>query len=135
MQLPEEQQKWRRLGKCTQLKPEQATDLFFFGAGGSPVNARNFCGNCVVKRQCLHYAILHNEDGVWAGTTKTERDELIETGITSRILAQGLVKHQTFAGPEPINQSSEVNSDEEIATYLDPQSTGSDFPTANVKAS
>lgn len=133
MQLPDEVQKWRRLGKCTQLTFKQMDDLFFFGAGGSPVKARTFCASCPVKRQCLHFAILHNQVGVWAGTTEDERKELVETGIVDRIIEQGLIPYQIFASPDP--ERSNPETDEETPGFLDPQLTGSDFPIASPMAS
>lgn len=66
-------QEWRKFGKCKNLSPEEATKRFFLGRGGSPRLARELCDTCPVRQECLDYAILYNEDGIWAGTTEKER--------------------------------------------------------------
>ena len=39
--------------------------------------AKAICNECVVKIDCLEYAILTNQDsGVWGGTTEEERKSL-----------------------------------------------------------
>lgn len=35
--------------------------------------ARNICGTCPVKEQCLRVALRYEEEGVWGGTTTQER--------------------------------------------------------------
>ncbi|MGE0342538.1 MAG: WhiB family transcriptional regulator [Porticoccaceae bacterium] len=35
--------------------------------------ARRICAKCPVKVQCLDYAMIHNESGMWGGTTEDER--------------------------------------------------------------
>lgn len=40
--------------------------------------ARKNCIDCPVKSECLEYAILYNEHGVWGGTTEIERDRVIK---------------------------------------------------------
>lgn len=131
MNLPEENQIWRRNGKCVDLSIEVADKLFFFGSGGSPVRARNFCGNCPVKRECLHYAILHNQDGVWAGTTYDERNALKDL-MLYRIIEQGLVTQDHFAQPESKKEPNDRKVDEVYPLELPKESY---FPTAHVMAS
>lgn len=36
-----------------------------------------FCINCPVRRDCLNYALLYKEHGVWGGTTETDRDQIL----------------------------------------------------------
>lgn len=136
MQLPNEEQKWRGLAKCKDLTTTQADELFFFSTGGSPRKAEQFCATCPVKRECLHFAVLHNQDGVWAGTTKDERTELARFGFKTRILAQGLVTHQTFASPVPESESLTVDlkPPQPTQSFLDPKLTESDFPTVRATA-
>ena len=39
--------------------------------------AKAICNECVVKIDCLEYAIITNQDsGVWGGTTEEERKSL-----------------------------------------------------------
>ena len=38
--------------------------------------ARKICSGCVVKEQCLEWAIRHEDHGMWGGTTPTERRKI-----------------------------------------------------------
>lgn len=40
--------------------------------------AKAMCHGCPVKRDCLEYAIKHNEYGVWGETTRHERAQLVK---------------------------------------------------------
>jgi len=66
---------WREAGACLAADP----DLFFpIGAGGAAgpeaERALRICDGCVVKRQCLDFAMRHGEaNGIWGGTTPEER--------------------------------------------------------------
>lgn len=35
--------------------------------------AKSLCGDCVLMAKCGAHALLHNEHGVWGGTTERER--------------------------------------------------------------
>jgi len=50
---------------------------FFPGKGRMSKEIRKFtglCSDCLVKTQCATDALVHDEEGVWGGLTKTERD-------------------------------------------------------------
>lgn len=68
---------WKDDSKCRDLSPEEVDKLFWLGKGGSPMRARTFCMDCPVKKMCQNYALVHDEEGIWAGTTKKERDETL----------------------------------------------------------
>lgn len=55
---------------CTTTWP----DLFFEPA--SVADAKAVCADCPIRLQCLEFAIKHNEDGVWGGTTQAERQDI-----------------------------------------------------------
>lgn len=68
---------------CSQTDPE----LFFpveteLGFGGimakyiSIESAKKICDSCPLKVQCLEYALLNNEIGIWGGTTERQREEI-----------------------------------------------------------
>lgn len=59
---------------CSDLDPK----IFFPDAGRPPKNPeyKTICGNCPIQHFCLEYGIVHEEEGVWGGQTKTERDAL-----------------------------------------------------------
>ena len=53
-------------------------ELFFPSASNkSQVSAKRLCSTCPEKENCLRNAIENNEDGIWGGTNKTERVELL----------------------------------------------------------
>jgi hypothetical protein len=60
---------WKQRSKCKTLTPTESDTLFFYESGQKANKARAFCSGCPVKQECLNYAILSKEEGVWAGTT------------------------------------------------------------------
>lgn len=39
--------------------------------------ATDVCKQCAVRGQCLEFALAHNEQGIWGGTTEDERDHIM----------------------------------------------------------
>jgi len=67
-------QRWMQRGACQQVDPE----LFFPIASRGPAErqiaaAKAICGPCVVRRNCLSYALEAMPEGIWGGTTREER--------------------------------------------------------------
>jgi WhiB family redox-sensing transcriptional regulator len=66
---------WRAAGACLTADP----DLFFpispAGAGETEiVRAKIICEGCGVRRQCLEFALAHDQVyGIWGGTTPEDR--------------------------------------------------------------
>ena len=83
-QVPADMQwDWQELGACR----DRELSLFFH-----PVNARgrarrdreaaakSVCGSCVVRAECLDYAIRSREPyGVWGGLSEDEREAIFAT--------------------------------------------------------
>jgi WhiB family redox-sensing transcriptional regulator len=73
--LAEERGDWWRSAACLEADP----DLFFpvaaHGPGaGETARAKAVCAACLVRRQCLQYALAtHQLHGVWGGTAEDER--------------------------------------------------------------
>lgn len=67
----------RKLSKCGPTPIPEADRLFWLGQGGSPLKGRSFCLDCPIIDMCKNYAIVHDEEGIWGGTTKKERDEIL----------------------------------------------------------
>lgn len=44
------------------------------GIGDLPYIREVFCSRCPVVQQCLTYALVHDEYGIWGGTSRAERD-------------------------------------------------------------
>lgn len=64
---------WQDYGNCLGVDP----DLFFPERGASTADARKVCGACVVREECLEFALVNGEKfGIWGGTTERERRRL-----------------------------------------------------------
>jgi WhiB family redox-sensing transcriptional regulator len=66
---------WRSAAACQSADP----DLFFPISSSGPAEqqiarAKRICANCVVRRECLEYAVTHEQVyGIWGGTTAEDR--------------------------------------------------------------
>jgi WhiB family transcriptional regulator, redox-sensing transcriptional regulator len=66
---------WRADSACRNADP----DLFFPVAAGTVASkqiatAQQICAGCLVKKQCLEFAMrTHEAAGIWGGTTPEER--------------------------------------------------------------
>jgi WhiB family redox-sensing transcriptional regulator len=63
-------------GLCREI----GIEFFFPEEGGSGTDiytySRKICGKCVVKNECLEWAIRHEAYGMWGGTTPMERKKI-----------------------------------------------------------
>ncbi len=86
---------WRAAGACVTADP----DLFFpisDRAAGARQAARalRVCAGCLVRRQCLEFAMRAGEqEGIWGGTTPEERIRVLR-GATASVPLQ----HQRAGG-------------------------------------
>ncbi|MET9554639.1 WhiB family transcriptional regulator [Streptomyces sp. NPDC006645] len=71
---------WQENALCAQTGPE-----FFFPAPGSSTReAKQLCGACEGRRECLEYALDNDERfGVWGGLSEKERERLRRTGAAA----------------------------------------------------
>ena len=61
---------WQQYANCLGVDP----DLFFPERGASTREAKEVCRGCVVREDCLEYAITHSEKfGIWGGLSERER--------------------------------------------------------------
>jgi WhiB family redox-sensing transcriptional regulator len=61
---------WQDRANCLGVNP----DLFFPERGASSVEAKKVCAECVVRLECLDYALVHGEKfGIWGGTSERQR--------------------------------------------------------------
>ncbi len=61
---------WQLLANCLGVNP----DLFFPERGASTREAKEVCKACVVREECLEYAIVNSEKfGIWGGMSERER--------------------------------------------------------------
>jgi WhiB family redox-sensing transcriptional regulator len=53
------------------------TDLFFRERGASTREAKEVCKGCIVRGECLEYALANGEKfGIWGGLSERERRRL-----------------------------------------------------------
>ncbi len=61
---------WRADGACNGVDP----DLFFPERGDSTREAKEVCKSCVVREDCLEFALAAGEKfGIWGGKSERER--------------------------------------------------------------
>jgi WhiB family redox-sensing transcriptional regulator len=64
---------WQDKANCLGVDP----DLFFPERGASTREAKEVCRGCVVRADCLEYALVNGEKfGIWGGMSERERRRL-----------------------------------------------------------
>lgn len=68
--IDEEGPAWKSQANCMGVDPE----LFFPERGSSTREAKEVCRGCVVRGDCLEFAIANGEKfGIWGGMSERER--------------------------------------------------------------
>jgi WhiB family transcriptional regulator, redox-sensing transcriptional regulator len=69
----QEDRGWQARANCMGVDP----DLFFPERGASTREAKEVCRGCVVREDCLEYALDSGEKfGIWGGMSERERRRL-----------------------------------------------------------
>jgi len=64
---------WQHQANCMGVDP----DLFFPERGASTREAKEVCRGCVVREDCLEYALANSEKfGIWGGLSERERRKI-----------------------------------------------------------
>jgi WhiB family redox-sensing transcriptional regulator len=64
------ERRWQEEANCLGVDP----DLFFPERGASTREAKSVCHACLVRGECLEYALAHGEKfGIWGGLSERER--------------------------------------------------------------
>lgn len=80
-----EERGWQGKANCMGVDP----DLFFTERGASTREAKEVCKGCVVKTDCLEYALDNGEKfGIWGGMSERERRRLRRARAIERRAAQ-----------------------------------------------
>jgi WhiB family redox-sensing transcriptional regulator len=66
---PDRAEDWRESAVCASTDPA----LFFPDKGGATKAAKAVCSGCDVRPECLAFALDNFMDGLWGGTTPSER--------------------------------------------------------------
>jgi len=73
IELTPDQRSWQDEANCLGVDP----DLFFPERGASTREAKEVCRGCVVRIDCLEYALDNGEKfGIWGGLSERERRRL-----------------------------------------------------------
>jgi WhiB family transcriptional regulator, redox-sensing transcriptional regulator len=68
-----QERSWQLQANCMGVDP----DLFFPERGASTREAKEVCRGCVVRDDCLEYALANGEKfGIWGGMSERERRRL-----------------------------------------------------------
>jgi WhiB family redox-sensing transcriptional regulator len=70
---PDGESTWQDQANCLGVDP----DLFFPERGASTREAKEVCRGCIVRADCLEYALSNGEKfGIWGGLSERERRKL-----------------------------------------------------------
>jgi WhiB family redox-sensing transcriptional regulator len=66
---------WRSAGACLSVDPDLFFPISSAGLGEQRIaRAKMICARCQVRRECLEFALAHDQVyGVWGGTTPEDR--------------------------------------------------------------
>jgi WhiB family transcriptional regulator, redox-sensing transcriptional regulator len=75
MTVTESTANWRSAGACRSADPDLFFPLSPTGPGERQIaHAKMICAGCQVRRECLEFALAHDQVyGVWGGTTPEDR--------------------------------------------------------------
>lgn len=72
---------WQGKANCMGTDP----DLFFPERGESADKAKEVCRGCVVREDCLEYALANGEKfGIWGGMARNERNRIRRSRALTR---------------------------------------------------
>lgn len=76
---------WQAFANCLGVDP----DLFFPERGASTKEAKQVCQSCVVREDCLEYALANGEKfGIWGGLSERERRRIRRQRALARAAQQ-----------------------------------------------
>lgn len=88
-EVENEAEGWLLYANCLGVDP----DLFFPERGASTKDAKGVCAGCVVREDCLEYALTHGEKfGIWGGLSERERRRIRRQRSLARAAQQSLTQ-------------------------------------------
>lgn len=87
---------WSYLGLCK--KPSIAKN---FGLKNKIQQAKAWCEVCPVIDDCLYWAVIYNESGVWGGTTDSEREKLFSKEDRDELIFQAKLQGNYYLRETP----------------------------------
>jgi len=87
--MDDERFDWQTRGLCRGVEPE----VFFPVAEEDAGRAKQICGACSVREECLIFSLQNRERyGVWGGVTEKERQDMFRRGVAQRVLADSMAE-------------------------------------------
>ena len=93
-----QERSWQMQANCMGVDP----DLFFPERGASTREAKEVCRGCVVREDCLEYALANGEKfGIWGGMSERERRRVRRARALQRrdVVSASLAPHRSQPGP------------------------------------
>lgn len=87
---------WSYLGLC---KDPRLSSMF--GLKGKIQSAKAWCEICPVKEDCLLWAVIYKESGVWGGTTDSERKEQFSKEDREELIIQAKLQGNYYQRETP----------------------------------
>lgn len=127
---------WQKEGACLYVSEEKRKEFLEYREGRPSKNdpRKEICEGCPVRAECLAYAIVHDEFGIWGGTSKGERQKLpqkIKKQLTEKAIEEGwynplkdYLPQVQYATPAPIEEET-LDS---LECPLDRQPARQEFP-------
>ena len=85
----EQERTWQQYANCLGVDH----DLFFPERGASTREAKDVCRGCVVRQDCLEYALANGEKfGIWGGMSERERRRIRRQRALARTAAAAEVE-------------------------------------------
>lgn len=76
---------WQEYSNCLGVDP----DLFFPERGASTREAKEVCRGCIVRNDCLEFALANGEKfGIWGGMSERERRRIRRQRVVDRERAE-----------------------------------------------
>lgn len=93
-QEDQEDQGWQNYANCLGVDP----DLFFPERGASTREAKEVCRGCIVREDCLEYALANGEKfGIWGGMSERERRRIRRQRALARAAASAAAESHASA--------------------------------------
>lgn len=87
---------WSYLGLCKDPRLAKT-----FGLKGKIQSAKMWCEICPVKEDCLIWAVIYNESGVWGGTTDSEREKMFSKEDRDDLIIQAKLQGNYYQRETP----------------------------------
>lgn len=114
---------WRKRAACV-------GEEYLFDTNPKKAKKELCNGGCPVKDQCFKFALIYNEFGIWGGTTKESREQLIEQQPQLRLvliqeaIALGIFEPRVSAADayaDALAETQRTYQSEKVIDWNDPE--------------